>query len=193
MVSITEKDKNPEFICIVRVKFKPAKGCAYTFYQGSNRRPLYISRFSFSRFLTVLNTEPLLTLCIRAWWRKLKWPFHEKKKKKTVIWGEVRQLFFTLNTEKIRGKHNRVEWPGSRVVVTVIHWSQSVMNLPHAILFSNTYWILFWKKERIMVYSRIARKKINNTLNSQCAIPMKIKLIHGLHGCEPNLGPPGKK
>ena len=125
--------------------------------------------------------------------KETKMAISRKKKKKTVIWGEVRQLFFTLNTEKIRGKHNRVEWPGSRVVVTVIHWSQSVMNLPHAILFSNTYWILFWKKERIMVYSRIARKKINNTLNSQCAIPMKIKLIHGLHGCEPNLGPPGKK
>ena len=75
--------------------------------------------------------------------KETKMAISRKKKNKTVIWGEVRQLFFTMNTEKIIGKHNRVEWPGSRVVVTVIHWSQSVTNLPHTILFSSTYWILF--------------------------------------------------
>ena len=98
------------------------------------------------------GTTPLCLLC---WWRKLKWPFHEKK---NLTWVEVSQLFFTMNAKKIRGKLNRVEWPGSRVIVTVIHWSQSVMNLPHTILFSNTYWTIFWKEERIMVYSHTARK-----------------------------------
>ena len=95
-------------------------------------------------------------LCLRGWWRKLKG--HFTKKKTTVIWVEVSQLFFTMNTKKLRGKLNRVEWPGSKVIVTVIHWSQSVMNLPHTILFSNTYWTIFWKEEKIMVYSHTARK-----------------------------------
>ena len=67
-----------------RVQFfrQPFLKQLYTFYQSSNRRPLYISRFSFSRFFAVLNTEPL-HYAYEVDEGKLKWPFHEKNK--TVI------------------------------------------------------------------------------------------------------------
>ena len=73
MVSITEKDKKPEFICIARVKFKPARWCAYI-YAHFIKAPIT----GFYTLQGSVNTEPL-HYAYEVHERKLKWPFHEKK------------------------------------------------------------------------------------------------------------------
>ena len=40
------------------------------------------------------------------------------------------------------------------------HTLVTIMNSPHVVLFSNAHQIIFWKDQRIMVYSRIEREKL---------------------------------
>ena len=80
LLSITEKDKKPEFICIVRVKFKPARGCAYIYILSKLQSAAFI-HFKV-QFFAVLNTESR-HYAYEVDEGKLKWPFHEKNK--TVI------------------------------------------------------------------------------------------------------------
>ena len=143
MVSITEKDKKPEFICIVRVKFKPARGCAYIYihfikapiaglytFQGSVFR-------GFSPF-SILNHSIMHTRLMKE-----NWSGHFTKKK-TVTWGEVRQLFFTMITKKPKRKTyvsrvTRVQSDSHG------HTLVTIMNSPLVVLFSNAHQISFWK------------------------------------------------
>lgn len=142
MVSITEKDKKPEFICIVRVKFNPARGCAYIYILSKLQSPDFI-HFKVQFFAVFRGSQYWTTpLCIRGWWRKTEMAI--SRKNKTVIWGEVRQLFFTMITKKPKRKTyvSRV----TRVLSDSHgHTVVTIMNSPHVVLFSDAHQISFWK------------------------------------------------
>ena len=142
MVSITEKDKKPEFICIVRVKFKPARGCAYIYILSKLQSPAFI-HFKVQFFAVFRRSQYwTIPLCIRGWWRKTEVAI--SRKKKTVTWGEVRQLFFTMITKKPKRKTyvsrvTRVQSDSHG------HTLVTIMNSPLVVLFSNVHQISFWK------------------------------------------------
>ena len=83
-----------------------------------------------------------IPLCIRGWWRKTEMAI--SRKKKTVTWGEVRQLFFTMISKKPKRKTyvsrvTRVQSDSHG------HTLVTIMNSPLVVLFSNVHQISFWK------------------------------------------------
>lgn len=139
MVSITEEDKKPEFICIVRVNFKPARGCAYIYILSKLQSPAFI-HFKVQFFAVFRGSQYWTTpLCIRDWWRKTEMAI--SRKNKTVIWGEVRRLLITKKPKRKTyvSRVTRVQSDSHG------HTMFTIMNSPHVVLFSDAHQIRFWK------------------------------------------------